>query len=52
MKYFGGVIVLLYGLMAVLGFEPFSGAQRGKADGARGTVGAARYRSGSFMGGK
>lgn len=55
MKYVGGIIVVLYGVMAFSGWEPFTRAERGTV-GARsaggGAVGAARYRSGGFMGGK
>jgi len=53
MKYFGGVIVLLYAVMALLGLEPFTQAERGRAvKGGGGGLGVARYRSGGFMGGK
>ena len=53
MKYIGGIIVVLYAMMAFSGWEPFTRAERGTA-GARGAsvAGATRYRSGGFMGGK
>jgi hypothetical protein len=51
MKYFGGLIVVLYAAMAFWGWEPFTQSERGKVT--RGTSGStSRYRSGSFMGGK
>jgi hypothetical protein len=49
MKYIGGVIVVLYALMALTGWEPFTQAERGQA-GARGS--GVRYWTGGFMGGK
>ncbi|MET0405501.1 MAG: hypothetical protein ABW123_23995 [Cystobacter sp.] len=53
MKYIGGIIVGLYAVMAFSGWEPFTRAERGKVSrGAGAAVGAARYRSGGFMGGK
>ncbi|ATB31204.1 hypothetical protein [Melittangium boletus] len=54
MKYFGGVIVVLYAWMALTGWEPFTRAEKGKAAARTGGGGGgvARYRSGSFMGGK
>jgi|GEM_PF-1662689 len=55
MKYFGGVIVVFYAWMALTGWEPFTRAERGKVartSSGSGTSSGARYRSGSFMGGK
>ena len=54
MKYIGGIIVVLYAMMAFSGWEPFTRAERGTvgARGASGAAGASRYRSGGFMGGK
>jgi hypothetical protein len=54
MKYIGGIIVVLYGVMALAGWEPFTRAERGTVGsrGAGAAVGTSRYRSGGFMGGK
>ncbi len=59
MKYIGGIIVVLYALMAYRGWEPFTRAERGTVtSSSRGSgggfffVGGSRYRSGGFMGGK
>jgi hypothetical protein len=49
MKYFGGIIVVLYALVAFSGWEPFTRAERGQAA-TRG--GGGRYWTGGFMGGK
>ena len=49
MKYIGGVIVILYALMAFSGCEPFTRSERGQA-GVRGS--GVRTRTGGFMGGK
>ncbi|QRK12963.1 hypothetical protein JQX13_24775 [Archangium violaceum] len=49
MKYIGGVIVILYALMAFSGCEPFTRSERGRA----GVLGSGvRTRTGGFMGGK
>lgn len=50
MKYIGGVIVILYALMAFSGCEPFTRSERGQAAGVRGS--GVRTRTGGFMGGK
>ncbi len=50
MKYFGGIIVVLYALVAFSGWEPFTRTQRGQAAGVRG--GGVRTLTGGFMGGK
>jgi hypothetical protein len=58
MKFIGGIIVVLYALMAYRGWEPFTRAERGTvtSSSSRGSggffVGGSRYRSGGFMGGK
>jgi hypothetical protein len=61
MKVIGGIIVVLYALMAYRGWEPFTRAERGtvtsSTSSSRGSgggffVGGSRYRSGGFMGGK
>jgi hypothetical protein len=59
MKYIGGLVVVLYGVMAFSGWEPFTRAQRGTvtSSSSRGTgggffMGGSRYRGGGFMGGK
>ncbi len=49
MKYIGGVIVILYAVVAFSGWEPFTRAQRGQAAVTRGGV---RTWTGGFMGGK
>ena len=49
MKYIGGIIVVLYALMAFSGCEPLTRAERGQAT-ARGS--GVRYWTGGFMGGK
>ncbi|HEX8436311.1 hypothetical protein [Archangium sp.] len=50
MKYIGGVIVLLYAVVAFSGWEPFTRSQRGQVAGVRG--GGVRTWTGGFMGGK
>jgi hypothetical protein len=49
MKYLGGVIVILYALVAFSGWEPFTREERGQT-GTRGS--GVRYWTGGFMGGK
>ncbi len=49
MKFIGGIIVLLYALMAFRGCEPFTRAEKGHA-GTRGS--GVRYWTGGYMGGK
>ncbi len=52
MKYMGGIIVVLYAVVAFSGWEPFTRESRGTA-GVTGVGGAGvRTRSGGFMGGK
>lgn len=51
MKYFGGVVVLLYAVVALLGWEPFTREQRGQAN-VRAGPGGVRYWTGGYMGGK
>ena len=50
MKFIGGVIVILYAVVAFSGCEPFTRSQRGQAV-ARGG-GGVRTWTGGFMGGK
>jgi hypothetical protein len=49
MKYIGGVVVLLYAVVAFSGWEPFTREERGSASV---RSGGSVYRSGGFMGGK
>jgi hypothetical protein len=49
MKYIGGVVVLLYAVVAFSGWEPFTREQRGRANVSGGGV---RFWSGGYMGGK
>ena len=50
MKYIGGIIVVLYAVMAFSGCEPFTRSQKGAVAGARGS--GVRYWTGGYMGGK
>jgi hypothetical protein len=54
MKYFGGLVVLLYALVAFSGWEPFTREKRGMATLRGGTSGSsgARFWTGGYMGGK
>ncbi|EAU69419.1 hypothetical protein STIAU_3691 [Stigmatella aurantiaca DW4/3-1] len=53
MKYFGGLVLLLYGAMAFSGWEPFTKEERGKVSGdvRRGPGGVLLW-TGGFQGGK
>jgi hypothetical protein len=53
MKYFGGLVVLLYAVMAFSGWEPFTTEERGRVpdDVRRGPGGVLLWTSG-FQGGK
>ena len=50
MKFIGGIIVLLYAMVAFSGWEPFTREQRGQTTAPRG--GGVRTWTGGFMGGK
>ena len=53
MKYFGGMVVLVYAALAFTGFEPFSREEKGRVptDARRGPGGVLIWHSG-FRGGK
>ena len=52
MKYLGGVVVLLYAVVALSGWEPFTREQRGQVANVRSGSGGVRFWTGGYMGGK
>jgi hypothetical protein len=54
MKYFGGLVVLLYGAVALSGWEPFTKEERGKVPGDARRTGpnGVFIWAGGFQGGK